>query len=157
MSDLYTALSEQQQQELKLTGDAVRSRRQLSYFESHLSRIRQLLTTANGYFETYSIRKRALPSAMMALLDAVQLHKEGQPLPEDLIVTTPTDVQEALRSLKPGDPLPEEVQEVVQLAYWGPYLKYRWREDSAGPLYTIALGKISPAVSTDEGESEEEH
>jgi hypothetical protein len=84
MSDLYTALSEQQQQELKLTGDAVRSRRQLSYFESHLSRIRQLLTTANGYFETYSIRKRALPSAMMALLDAVQLHKEGQPLPEDL-------------------------------------------------------------------------
>ncbi|BCL79236.1 hypothetical protein ccbrp13_17010 [Ktedonobacteria bacterium brp13] len=91
----------------------------LQNHEGRLSRIRQLLTTANGYFETYSIRKRALPSAMMALLDAVQLHKEGQPLPEDLIVTTPEAVQDQLRGLKPGDPLPDEVQEVVQLAYWG--------------------------------------
>ncbi|GLV61153.1 hypothetical protein KDH_79690 [Dictyobacter sp. S3.2.2.5] len=141
MHDLYASLDERQQ--MTLVSDVKRARQDLSDGEERLSRIRQLLTTGNGYFETFSIRKRALSSAMMALLDAVHLHKEGQPIPEELIVTTPEQVQEALRGVRPGNPLPQEVQEVVQLAYWGPYVKYRWREDSKGPLYTVALGKIS--------------
>lgn len=147
-SDLYKALDEEQRQHLKLVSDVKRSRQRLSFAEERLSRIRQLLTTANGYFETYFIPKKTVPAALMALLDAVNCHEQGQPIPDDLMASVPEEVQEALRSLKPGDPLPEEVRELALQAYWGPYLKYRWREDSRGPLYTIALGKIAV---TDDG------
>ena len=49
----------------------------------------------------------------MVLLDAVQYHEEGQPILEDLIALVPEEVQEVLRSLNTGDPLPEEVRELV--------------------------------------------
>jgi hypothetical protein len=159
LQDLYDTLNEEQRQQMKLLGDVRRSRQQLSSAEGHLSRIRQLLTVANGYFETYVIPKRSVPAALMSLLDAIQLHKEGQPIPENMIASVPEDVQETLRALKPGDHLPEDVLEVAQLAYWGPYLKYRWREGSTGPLYTIALGKIFPSDGTeaaDEADKPEE-
>jgi hypothetical protein len=86
----------------------------------------------------------------MAVVDAVQLDKEGQTLPDDVVASAPEDLQEMLRSLKPSDPLPDEVFEFAQHAYWGPYLKYRWREDSTGPLYTIALGKIATRTDATE-------
>jgi hypothetical protein len=156
LEDLYEALNEEQRQQRKLLGDVKRSRQQLSSAEERLNRIRQLLTVANGYFETYFIPKRSVPAALMAVLDAVQLHKEGKPITDDVIASAPEDLQEMLRSLKPDEPLPDEVLEVAQLAYWGPYLKYRWREGSAGPLYTIALGKIFPNDETEAADEPEE-
>lgn len=156
VEELKASLEEEQRLQAEMTGTVQVSRDRLTSAEERLHRIRMLLSRANGWFEVFSIPKRGLPPQTLALLEAVRLHKAGLPIVPDLIERVPPEVQPHLQALQPGEPLPPEVQELVDLAYWGPYRKYRWREETGGPLYTIALGKAWPGEDSDEGEPEDE-
>ena len=51
------------------------------------------------------------------------------------------EIVAARQYLKRGEPLPEEVP-MFEGILSGPYLKYRWQEESDGVQYTIQMGQI---------------
>ena len=63
---------------------------------------------------------------------------------------------EARQYLKRGEQVPEHVPLFEKVIY-GPYLKYRWREEGSAkaPLYTIQMGLI-PDEGGDDDEADEE-
>ncbi len=58
--------------------------------------------------------------------------------------------REALKYLKKGQELPPGV-ELFEGVIYGPYLKYRWQEETGGPAYTIQMGITPEGSSQDEG------
>ncbi len=144
LEDLEEVMREDRDRK-ELTG-VKKSRDRLGWFEDAIHRIRNLLTAGNGWFEFFYIPRRGVPVGLMNVVEIVKrIQKQGVPyaeLPSKLFDQVPEEVIPLLEAVRPGSPLSPELQEIVSLAYYGPYASYRFMEFFRGPKNTVYLGRI---------------
>ncbi|GCE32224.1 hypothetical protein KDA_77080 [Dictyobacter alpinus] len=59
--------------------------------------------------------------------------------------------REARKYLREGKEIPPEIDPIEGVVY-GPYLKYRWQEETNGPQYTIQMGRLEESSPQDSQE-----
>lgn len=147
VDELLNLLRERSPEEVEvdrsqLTGNAQAAREQLAQFDVRLQEIRAAITRGNVWIERYFIHKPGWRPEVIQLAYAFwQEAKAGVPVPPELLARVHPEIVECLRDHKP---IPRRLkEEATQEMSYGPYYKYRWREGSNSPIYTISLGRLS--------------
>jgi len=114
------------------------SRRLLRDFETQLPELRRQLASGQGWFEVFSVPKRHFKQKVVDYAKALQAsRKHHTPIPEAIQQAIHPDVAGLIQAGASSFPttLRDEVYDIV---YVGPYVKYRWTEQKR--TYSISLG-----------------
>lgn len=153
IEDLLMAMEGEAQIQARLVGTAQFSRDRMGQYTERLRALRSQLSLGNGWYEYYTIQKQSLHPAILTLLEVIKLIRAGDPIPVELLERVPAETRPYLNELEGEMPLQPDLQEIVDAAYYGPYIKYRWYDTEDRRQYTIALGKVKKLV---EGGEEDE-
>lgn len=121
-----------------IAGNVERSRQLLRDFEAQLPELRKQLLVGQGWFEVFEVPKRHYKKQILDYAKALQaLNKHKTPIPEEISKAIHPQVARLIRA--GADKFPPELRdEIYDIVYVGPYVKYRWTED--GRTYSISLG-----------------
>jgi len=126
---------------LPLVTSVERSRELLANFEAQLPDLRAQLSTGHGWFEPYYIRKKRMKETVKAFSRALRIERnKGIVVPEALEQQVHPEVVHLLRQGVTS--IPKHLHDAVyDFTEYGPYVKYRWRENKQ--LYSVSLGLTS--------------
>jgi len=124
-----------------LVTSATHSRELLRAFEAQLPELRAHLSSGNGWFEPYYIRKKRLKEAVKVFTRALRRERtKGIQVPEAIEQAVHAEVAQVLRQEAPT--IPKHLRDAAyDYAEYGPYVKYRWRENKQ--IYSVSLGLTS--------------
>lgn len=116
------------------------ARQLLRDFEARLPDLRRQLTTGQGWFEVFHVPKRHFKPTVVAYAKALQALEERKiPIPTEIEQAVHPEVRQLIQA--GVSKFPKELRlEVYDIAYVGPYVKYRWTEGKQ--TYTISLGLL---------------
>jgi hypothetical protein len=121
-----------------IVSSADQGRRLLREFEARLPDLRRQLSTGQGWFEVFSVPKRHYKDEVIAYWKALSRFQNKQiPIPAEIERAVHPEVRQFLQAGTYKFP-PALRDEVYNITYVGPYVKYRWTEHRQ--TYTISLG-----------------
>lgn len=115
------------------------SRALLRSFEAQLPDLRAQLAAGNGWFDIFYVNKKSLKAEVRIFLQALRREQKRK-------IAVPKEIEQAVhpevvRFFRQGGELtiPRElVPYIFDFTEYGPYAKYRWRENKR--TYTVSLG-----------------
>jgi len=144
---VYPLLSPEEERMLNLTEPLTplvtsveQSRVLLRDFEARLPELRAQLTAGNGWFDIFYVSKRRLKKEVGTFLRALRREQKRKvAVPKSVEQQVHPDVARFFRQMEGEPTIPRElVPYIFDFTEYGPYAKYRWRENKR--TYTISLG-----------------
>lgn len=116
------------------------SRALLRSFEARLPELRDRLTEGNGWFDIFYVSKRHLKEEVKTFLQALGRERRRKVVvPKDIEQALHPSVAQYFRQKRDDLPIPKELVPLIfDFTEYGPYAKYRWRENKR--TYTVSLG-----------------
>ncbi len=144
---VYPLLSKEEERVLNLTEPLMplvtsveQSRTLLRDFEARLPDLRAQLVASNGWFDIFYVSKRRVKKEVGTFLRALRREqKRNKTVPKSVEQQVHPDVARFFRQVEGEPTIPRElVPYIFEFTEYGPYAKYRWRENKR--TYTVSLG-----------------
>ncbi len=144
---VYPLLSKEEERVLNLTEPLTplvtsveQSRVLLRDFEARLPDLRAQLVASNGWFDIFYVSKRRLKKEVGTFLRALRREQKRKvAVPKSVEQQVYPDVARFFRQVEGEPTIPRElVPYIFDFTEYGPYAKYRWRENKR--TYTVSLG-----------------
>jgi len=116
------------------------SRALLRSFEAQLPDLRAQLAAGNGWFDIFYVNKKSLKAEVRTFLQALRREQKRKiAVPKEIEQAVHPEVARFFRRGGELPPIPRELEPYIfDFTEYGPYAKYRWRENKR--TYTVSLG-----------------